>query len=99
MGGVDRDIDRCDPGTSLTRAKKYAEFARQCIETAWEGQRNFDDRYAWVAPGGELPPFLVERIKIASDEELEQIRTRMRERGWQDSQIEAAIAKARGEAP
>jgi hypothetical protein len=50
-----------------------------------------------MAPGGELPPVLVERIKKASDEELEQIRTRMRERGWQDAQIEAAIAAARGE--
>ena len=38
----------------LTREKKHAEFARQCIEKAWQGQRNFDDRYAWVAPGGEL---------------------------------------------
>ena len=38
----------------LTGEKKYAELARQCIEKAWEGQRDFDDRYAWVAPGGEL---------------------------------------------
>ncbi len=38
----------------LTGNKKYADLARQCIEKAWEGQRNGDDRYAWVAPGGEL---------------------------------------------
>lgn len=38
----------------LTGDKKYADFARQCVEKAWQGQRNADDRYAWVAPGGEL---------------------------------------------
>jgi hypothetical protein len=38
----------------LTGDKKYAELARQCVEIAWKGQRNFDDRYAWKAPGGEL---------------------------------------------
>ena len=38
----------------LTGDKKYADLARECIEKAWDGQRNGDDRYAWVAPGGEL---------------------------------------------
>lgn len=38
----------------LTGDAKYAGFARQCIEKAWAGQRSFDDRYSWVAPGGEL---------------------------------------------
>ncbi len=38
----------------LTGDRKYADFARQCVEKAWEGQRSSDDRYAWVAPGGEL---------------------------------------------
>jgi VCBS repeat-containing protein len=38
----------------LTGEKKYAALARQCVEKGWEGQRDFDDRYAWVAPGGEL---------------------------------------------
>ncbi len=38
----------------LSGDKKYAELARQCVEKAFAGQRDFDDRYAWVAPGGEL---------------------------------------------
>ena len=38
----------------LTGDKKYADLARQCVEKGWEGQRSSDDRYAWVAPGGEL---------------------------------------------
>ncbi|MBN1421361.1 MAG: hypothetical protein JXP34_21490 [Planctomycetes bacterium] len=32
----------------------YADLARRCVEKALAGQRDFDDRYAWVAPGGEL---------------------------------------------
>ena len=38
----------------LTGDRKYADLARQCVEKAWAGQRSFDDRYSWVAPGGEL---------------------------------------------
>jgi hypothetical protein len=38
----------------LTGDKKYADLARQCVEKAWTGQRSSDDRYSWVAPGGEL---------------------------------------------
>lgn len=38
----------------LTGDRKYADLARQCIEKAFEGQRSSDDRYSWVAPGGEL---------------------------------------------
>lgn len=38
----------------LTGDRKYADLARQCVEKAWQGQRSSDDRYAWVAPGGEL---------------------------------------------
>ncbi len=38
----------------LTGDKLYADLARQCVEKAWAGQRNYDDRYSWVAPGGEL---------------------------------------------
>jgi len=38
----------------LTGERKYADLARQCVEKAWAGQRSGDDRYAWVAPGGEL---------------------------------------------
>ena len=38
----------------LTGDRKYADLARKCVELAWAGQRNFDDRYSWVAPGGEL---------------------------------------------
>jgi hypothetical protein len=38
----------------LSGETKYAGLARQCVEKGWQGQRDFDDRYAWVAPGGEL---------------------------------------------
>lgn len=38
----------------LSGEKKYADLARQCVELGWKGQRNFDDRYSWVSPGGEL---------------------------------------------
>jgi len=38
----------------LTGDAKYAELSRKCVELAWQGQRNHDDRYSWVAPGGEL---------------------------------------------
>ena len=38
----------------LTGDGKYADLARQCVEKAFAGQRDFDDRYAWVGPGGEL---------------------------------------------
>lgn len=38
----------------LTGDRKYADLGRQCMELAWSGQRSSDDRYSWVAPGGEL---------------------------------------------
>lgn len=38
----------------LTGNAKYADLARQCVEKGFAGQRSGDDRYAWVAPGGEL---------------------------------------------
>lgn len=38
----------------LTGDKKYAEFARQCVELAFNGQRDFDDRYSWAVSSGEL---------------------------------------------
>lgn len=38
----------------LTGETLYADLARACVEKALGGQRDFDDRYAWVAPGGEL---------------------------------------------
>lgn len=38
----------------LTGEEKYADLARQCLEKGFAGQRSADDRYSWVAPGGEL---------------------------------------------
>lgn len=38
----------------LTGEKKYAEWGRQCFELALKGQRDRDDRYSWVDPGGAL---------------------------------------------
>jgi len=38
----------------LTGEKKYAELARECVEKAFAGQRDRDDRYSFRAPGGEL---------------------------------------------
>lgn len=54
---------------------------------------------AGVGGGDEvaLPPFVLERIRQADDAELDRIRTRMRERGMSDEQVEVAIRSARGE--
>lgn len=38
----------------ITGDRKYADLARQCVEKGWQAQRSSDDRYSWVAPGGEL---------------------------------------------
>lgn len=38
----------------LTGEQKYAEWGRQCFELALNGQRDRDDRYSWVDPGGPL---------------------------------------------
>jgi hypothetical protein len=38
----------------LTGDKKYADLGRKCMELALAGQRDRDDRYSWMAPGGEL---------------------------------------------
>jgi len=38
----------------LTGEKKYAELGRKCFELALNGQRDRDDRYSWVGPGGGL---------------------------------------------
>lgn len=38
----------------LTGESRYADLARQCVDLGFAGQRSSDDRYAWVAPGGEL---------------------------------------------
>jgi len=38
----------------LTGEKKYADLGRQCFELALAGQRDRDDRYSWVKPGGPL---------------------------------------------
>lgn len=38
----------------LTGEAKYAALARQCVELALDGQRDRDDRYSLVLPGGQL---------------------------------------------
>jgi hypothetical protein len=38
----------------LTGQTKYADLARQCVEKAIAGQRDRDDRYSLVLPGGQL---------------------------------------------
>jgi hypothetical protein len=38
----------------LTGDTLYADLGRQCFELALEGQRDRDDRYSWVDPGGAL---------------------------------------------
>ena len=38
----------------LTGEKKYADLGRQCVELAFRGQRDRDDRYSFRAPGGQL---------------------------------------------
>jgi len=38
----------------ITGDKKYAALARKCMELAFEGQRDMDNRYSWKGPYGEL---------------------------------------------
>ncbi len=38
----------------LTNDAKYCDLARKSVELAWDGQRDRDDRYAWIKPGGLL---------------------------------------------
>lgn len=38
----------------LTGERKYADLARQCVELAYQGQRDTDNRYSWFNPGGML---------------------------------------------
>ena len=38
----------------VTGESKYADLGRQCVEKAFDGQRDRDDRYSWVKPGGAL---------------------------------------------
>lgn len=51
-------------------------------------------------PGGdgEIPPFMAQRIKEASPEELERIKERMRQFGMADERIDEVVKKIRGEA-
>ena len=46
--------------------------------------------------GGEIPPFMAQRIKEASPEELERIKERMRQFGMSDERIEEVVKKVRG---
>jgi hypothetical protein len=38
----------------LTGDTLYADLGRRCFELALEGQRDRDDRYSWIDPGGAL---------------------------------------------
>lgn len=38
----------------LTGDQRYANWGRRCFELALDGQRDRDDRYSWVDPGGAL---------------------------------------------
>ncbi len=49
------------------------------------------------AAGGEIPPFMAQRIKEASREELEGIKQRMKQFGLSDERIEEIITRIRGE--
>lgn len=49
------------------------------------------------AGGGEIPPFMVQRIKEASPDELEQIKGRMQQFGISQERIEEIVKKIRGE--
>jgi membrane fusion protein (multidrug efflux system) len=48
------------------------------------------------AAGGEIPPFMAQRIKEASREELEGIKERMKQFGLSDERIEEIITQIRG---
>jgi hypothetical protein len=46
--------------------------------------------------GGEIPPFMAQRIKEASPEELERIKERMKQFGLSDERIEEVVRNVRG---
>ncbi|HSO22471.1 MAG TPA: efflux RND transporter periplasmic adaptor subunit [Chondromyces sp.] len=47
--------------------------------------------------GGGIPPFMVERIKNATPEELERIKERMKQFGMSDERINEVVASIRGD--
>jgi len=49
------------------------------------------------AAGGEIPPFMAQRIKEASPKELEGIKERMKQFGLSDERIEEVIKQVRGD--
>jgi len=49
------------------------------------------------AADDEIPPFMAQRIKEASPEDLEGIKERMKERGLSDERIEEIIKRVRGD--
>ena len=48
------------------------------------------------AAGSKIPPFMAQRIKEASPEELEGIKQRMKQLGLSDERIEEIIKQVRG---
>ncbi len=46
---------------------------------------------------GDIPPFMAQRLKGASPEELEQIKERMKQSGMSDERIEEVVKQVRGE--
>ncbi len=50
-----------------------------------------------AAAGGEIPPFMAQRIRDASPEELEGIKERMKQFGMSDERIDEIIKQVRGD--
>ena len=69
------------------------------IEQRLQQMRNGGGRGGGVgqAAKGEIPPFMTQRIKEASPEELEGIKERMKQFGLSDERIEEIIKQVRGE--
>jgi RND family efflux transporter MFP subunit len=64
---------------------------------AWGGQRGGEGRGGGMgqAANGEIPPFMAQRIKEASPEELEQIKERMKQFGLSEERIEEIVKQVR----
>jgi RND family efflux transporter MFP subunit len=72
-------------------------MSEEDIEQRLQQMRQRGDQAQGAAPGGDIPPFMEQRIREASPEDLEQIKQRMRSFGMSDERIDEIVQRIRGE--
>ncbi len=90
-------------GASPGLAPEAIEAARQRMKERGLSDQEIEDRLERMQKGGGppgegaggLPPMMVERIRSASPEELENIKARMRQFGMSDERIDEIIRRVR----